>query len=144
MRTKSSLALKILPACVALYATVVTTVVTAESPTQTSTSAAPEVLASLSAKLALHPKLAAKVLGIHNGPATSLVKAKRAEPLDACTSSTNHTPTQAHHEVQASSAAQTIRPAFSVRTWLSTAAAWFSTAHKETAVKKAEIGRAHV
>ncbi len=143
MRTSSSQALMTLAASVTTYATLITTPVAAETPTKTANPAAPEVLASLSAKLALYPGLALKIAGIHNNPTASLVEAKRAEPVESCTSSVEDASTPAQPAPATATQAQP-RPAFSVRAWLTAAATWFPTAGSLQATKKPAITSAEL
>lgn len=146
MQTKPTRTLEILAAAVTACATLFATTGAAEAPTPTSASAAPEVLASLSAKLALHPGLALKIAGIHNNPTAPLVKAKRAEPLDGCTSGLAEAPT-AGQPASPSAVTAVPRPAFSVHTWLAAAAQWFpkasmaSTTKKKAAITAAELAQ---
>lgn len=135
MRPNSSTTLKTLAASVTAYATLITTPLAAETPTKTATPATPEVLASLSAKLALHPGLALKIAGIHGNPTASLVKAKRAEPVESCTSSVEEASTP-EQPAPATATKPQPRPAFSVHAWLTAAATWFPKAGSPPATKK--------
>ena len=136
MRIMSPFTPRALPICAAAFAVLLPMIVAAASPTQGGSAAPPEVLASLNAKLALHPHLALKVAGIRKSPTSSLVKAKQAEPLDTCNTGADNAFSGSSALAPAKANVPPSRTAFSVRTWLAAAAAWLPKAGKPPSVSK--------